>query len=34
MDPIRGAWASVYEAYIVVVTAATLLLELDAQVHD
>jgi len=31
---IRGAWASVYEAYVVVVTATTLLLKLDAQVHN
>jgi len=31
---IRGTWASVYEAYVAVVTAATLLLKLDAQVHD
>ena len=33
-NTIRGAWASVYEAYVAVVTAATLLLKLDAQVHD
>jgi len=31
---IWGAWASVYEVYVVVVTAATLLLKYDAQVHD
>jgi len=30
----QGAWASVYEAYVAVVTAATLLLELDTQVHN
>jgi len=33
-NPIRGTWASIHEVYIVVVTAATLLLKLDAQVHD
>jgi len=33
-NPIWGAWASVYEVYIVVVTATTLLLKLDARVHD
>jgi len=31
---IQGAWASVYKVYVVVVTATTLLLKLDAQVHD
>jgi len=31
---IRGTWASVHEAYVAVVTAAILLLKLDAQVHD
>ena len=33
-NPIQGIWASVHEAYVVVVTATTLLLKLDAQVHD
>ena len=33
-NPIQGTWASVHEAYIVVVTATTLLLKLDAQVHN
>jgi len=33
-NPIQGTWASVHEAYVVVVTATTLLLKLDAQVHD
>jgi len=31
---IQGIWASVYEVYVAVVTATTLLLKLDAQVHD
>jgi len=31
---IQGTWASVHEAYVAVVTATTLLLKLDAQVHD
>jgi len=31
---IWGAWASVYEVYVVVVIATTLLLKLGAQVHD
>ena len=31
---IQGAWASVYEVYVAVVIATTLLLKLDAQVHD
>ena len=31
---IWSAWASIYEVYVVVVTAITLLLKLDAQVHD
>ena len=29
-----SAWASVYEVYVVVVAATTLLLKLDAQVHN
>ena len=33
-NPIRGSWASVYEEYVVVVTAITLLLKLGARVHD
>ena len=33
-NPIQGTWASVHEAYVVVVTATTLLLKLDAQVHN
>ena len=33
-NPIQGTWASVHETYVVVVTATTLLLKLDAQVHD
>ena len=33
-NPIQGAWASIYEVYIVVVTATTLLLKLDARVHN
>jgi len=33
-NPIWGAWASIYKVYIVVVTAITLLLKLDTQVHD
>ena len=31
---IQGIWASVYEVYVAVVTATTLLLKLSAQVHD
>ena len=31
---IWGAWASVYEVYVAVVTATTLLLKLGARVHD
>jgi len=31
---IQGIWASVYEVYVAVVTATTLLLKLGAQVHD
>ena len=31
---IRGAWASVYEMYVAVVTATTLLLKLEARVHN
>jgi len=31
---IRGTWASIYEVYVAVVTATTLLLKLDAQVHN
>ena len=31
---IWSAWASVYEAYVAVVTATLLLLKLDARVHD
>jgi len=31
---IQGTWASIHEAYVVVVTATTLLLKLDAQVHN
>jgi len=33
-NPIWGIWASIHEAYVAVVTATTLLLKLDAQVHD
>ena len=33
-NPIWGAWASIYEVYVVVVTATTLLLKLGAQVHN
>jgi len=33
-NPIQGTWASVHKAYVAVVTATTLLLKLDAQVHD
>jgi len=33
-NPIQSAWASVYEVYVAVVTATTLLLKLDAQVHN
>ena len=29
-----SAWASVYEVYVVVVAATTLLLKLDARVHN
>jgi len=31
---IWDAWASIYEVYVAVVTATTLLPKLDAQVHD
>jgi len=31
---IRGAWASIYEVYVVVVIATTLLLKLGTRVHD
>jgi len=31
---IRDAWASIYEVYVVVVTATTLLLKLGTRVHD
>jgi len=31
---IQGTWASVYEVYVAVVTATTLLLKLGARVHD
>jgi len=31
---IQGAWESIYEVYVVVVTATTLLPKLDAQVHN
>ena len=31
---IQGTWASVYEIYVAVVTATTLLLKLGARVHD
>jgi len=34
INPIQGAWASIYEVYVVVVTATTLLLKWYAQVHD
>jgi len=33
-NPIQGIWASIYEVYVAVVTATTLLLKLDARVHD
>jgi len=33
-NPIWGTWARVYEVYVAVVTATTLLLKYDAQVHD
>jgi len=33
-NPMRGAWASIYEMYVVVVIATTLLLKLDAQVNN
>ena len=33
-NPIRGTWASIYQVYVVVVTATTLLLKLGTRVHD
>ena len=33
-NSIRDTWASIYEVYVAVVTATTLLLKLGAQVHD
>ena len=31
---IRGVWASIYEVYVAVVTATTLLLKREARVHN